>query len=211
MWFSALIIYKRMSTTPLRQLAKHIGDMRSHVRKTEVDIRTNSRVVGRFFKYLQSMPQYKLKPGEKPAIAEFDGGDLESDDEPLAKKRKRDAAQEDADPDFRGPAVARYSRSDVVGNTRLQQQQQQQPQGSSSQASAPRQQAPPSASAAAQSSSSAHRVIDYPGRPQIQTSRPAPSPMDARPSQHVPQGYGQNAPAPYPVPYNQPSHVGEER
>ncbi len=74
------------------------------------------------------MPQYKLKPGEKPAIAELDGEDLGIGTMSAREETEARGGQEDADADSRGPAVARYTRSDVVGNTRLQQQQQQQQQ-----------------------------------------------------------------------------------
>lgn len=116
-WFAGLLIFTRMSTTPVAQLAKEIGDMRKYVRSLHKDIFSNTTVTRSFFEYLGKLRPYKLSAGEQVAAVEWESEDPENA-ATVAKKRKREAAEEAADPDYRGAPVARTDKSAVVQSTR---------------------------------------------------------------------------------------------
>jgi hypothetical protein len=106
-----------MGTTPVAALAQQIGEMRAYVRTRHKDIFSNTTVVRSFVDFLDKLPPYKLGRNEVVAAVEWEGEDPETATV-IAEKRKREAAEEAADPDYRGAPVARRDKSDVVQNTR---------------------------------------------------------------------------------------------
>lgn len=91
--------------------------MRKYVRSLHKDIFSNTTVTRSFFDYLGKLRPYKLGAGEQVAAVEWESEDPENA-ATVAKKRKREAAEEAADPDYRGAPVARTDKSAVVQSTR---------------------------------------------------------------------------------------------
>ncbi|RSH89444.1 hypothetical protein EHS25_001993 [Saitozyma podzolica] len=175
-WFAGLLIFIRMSTTPVAQLAKEIGDMRKYVRSLHKDIFSNTTVTRSFFDYLGKLRPYKLGAGEQVAAVEWESEDPENA-ATVAKKRKREAAEEAADPDYRGAPVARTDKSAVVQSTRSKAQVTTNGGGGSSSTTRPRVSVTPAAP---------------PPRPAMDTPTAPPSNLPAtfgQPAHHAPNPY----------------------
>ena len=111
-WFIGLIIYTRMGIMSVPTLAKQIGDMRVWVRSIHRDIRTNTATVKDLFSYLNDQVPKKKAPHEIPAAQDYEGDEVDPRDVRAAKRQR---AQEESDPTFKGPSIARGTESALSG------------------------------------------------------------------------------------------------
>jgi hypothetical protein len=96
------ITYLRMGKSPMVALARHIGKLRADTRAHFRDIFSNGPTVTFMYKWLEKLPVEKPMANQQVAAIEWENEAVPgSTSSGLAKKRKADQQQDDADPDYR--------------------------------------------------------------------------------------------------------------
>ena len=160
--FVVYLIFSRMGHLSVESLARNIGMMRSRIRDRHLDIRANGRVMSDLHSIIQTIPR-RTNPGEVAAAEEYEGDEVDPRDVRAAKRSRRAEAE---DPTYHGDVVPRdIQASDAVNNTR---------------------------SKTSKTSSTSRPAITRPPVPSVITApRPGANTMDALPTPHTGNGYGQ--------------------